>query len=990
MRHSVNQIVRLLLIIQIVLIFHPFLGGIAASPAEKHVLFLHAFTPDYPADKLYSKGVKSKLAQHSTYTFNYSYEYLDLARHSNEEGYFKNIAQYLQLKYANHQPDLIITSSDLYSLLSTYGQDLFPGVPVMIAWNEDKLPLASLPANYVVIPMSIDIDKNLELILNTRPLTRKIYLVFGDSKSERDLGKRIEAIRKYHDQVELILVNKLPYAQMLERIRSAEEDSAILYFQWFFDVDGKSFIPTQVIRTISDEAKVPVFATAIQYFGNGILGGYVNNFELIGQTAAQAVLEILAGQKPADHPVIRAASNTLMFDWRELKRWGIDEHNLPSGSKIEYKEMTVWELYGSYILGGAVLLVLQALLILGLLINKRKRKRAENELLLANASLQTMTEKLISLDKLKDEFLANTSHELRTPLNGIINITQSILEADSGSLTTAQKENLEIVKASGSRLYHLINDILDISKLKQGEIELDLKPTNLRMAVSVVIHVLEFLVKGKEMSLINEIPEEFPAVWADEERLNQILYNVIGNAVKFTEKGTVVIRAEINQGWIEISIQDTGMGIPPEKISHIFDSFVQVHSDASRKFDGTGLGLSITQKLVELHGGKIRVQSEWQKGSTFMFTLPVASEPLPGEENATKAIPDPPYFTKLKFVNVDIQGSNEFHILVADDESANLRALTNVLALEGYSIKGVNNGQEVLDLLVNGCPFDLLILDLMMPGLTGFEVLKTLRERYSYVELPVLILTAQTRNEDIEAGFSMGANDFLIKPFDSQELRARVKTLVQLKALVNDKVSTELLFLQAQIKPHFIFNALSVISSLSIREPEKAKELVLDLSDYLRGSFDFDSNDGLTTLSRELELVKAYLAIEQVRFKERLAFEIIIEESVDCMLPMLSIQPLVENAVRHGIMPLIKGGKVIISVCDEGDVVKVSVSDNGVGMDEQMAERLLAREGKKGSVGLQNIHKRLVALYGRGLEIIGKSEKGTTVAFVIPSEKGEA
>ncbi len=985
LQNRLRLMINLSLIILLFLIYCSFPVNVTASPTEKHVLFLSPFTPDFPANELYNKGLKSILQKDSSYKFSYSYEYLDFARYSNDEGYLQSTAQYFKAKYLKQQPDFIITTVNLYYLLEKYGHEIFPNVPIIMDWNEDNQPLVKMPSNYIVIPRLFDIEGNVQLILKTRPFTKTIYLVMGDSADERNIVKRIvEVQNKYAGQVELVLLNKLPYAQMLEHVRSAEEHSAVLYLQLFSDVDGKGFVPDQVIKTICRKVNVPVYGIAIQYLGSGVIGGYVGDYEKVGQIAAQAGLDILAGKKPSDNPVIIAPFKTYAFDWRQLKRWGIDEHKLPSGSVIQFKETTVWEQYGSYIIGAIVLLMLQALLILNLLINRSKRKRTEQELLQVNKSLEQVSKKLIRLDRLKDEFLANTSHELRTPLNGIINITQSVLEEDVGNLTSNQKESLEIVQAAGNRLYNLINDILDIAKIKRGEITLDLRPVNLRMTASAVIAVLEFQLKDRDVYLRNEIPEDLPAVLADQERLKQIFYNLIGNAVKFTEKGHITIRAEATKKWLEISVQDTGIGIPEEKLADIFDAFVQVQSDASRSYAGTGLGLSITQKLVELHGGEIWARSELHKGTNFIFNLPKTAQTVPNSSYSEYVLPDPVLSTHHELANVEIKGSNGFSILAVDDDPANLRAITNILALEGYSVKGLNRGQAVLDMLENGCEFDLLLLDLMMPGMTGFEVLKTLRQRYSYVDLPVLILTARTWNADLKAGFDMGANDFLNKPFESGELRARVKTLVQLKALVNDKVTTELLFLQAQIKPHFIFNALSVISSLSIREPEKAKELVLDLSDYLRVSFDFENTGGLTTIRKELELVKAYLAIEQARFKLRLSAEFMIEEGVDCTIPMLSIQPLVENAVRHGIMPLIMGGKLEISVYSEGDFVKVLISDNGRGIEVGKVEGLLKGEGKKGSIGIKNIHRRLIALYGRGLEITGEPGNGTRVVFAIP------
>jgi len=608
-----------------------------------------------------------------------------------------------------------------------------------------------------------------------------------------------------------------------------------------------------------------------------------------------------------------------------------------------------------------------------------------------NASLQNMTEELLTLDKLKDEFLANTSHELRTPLNGIINITQSVLKSSGDSLSAVHKENLAAVKAAGEHLNSLINDILDIARLKQGGMKLDLKPVNLHMSAAVVVYVFEFLLKGKDIVIRNEIPEGLPDVMADDERLKQIFYNLIGNAVKFTEEGSVEISAKVKEDMVEVSVRDTGIGIPEERFPKIFEAFVQVRGDAARSYEGLGLGLSITKKLVELHGGEILIQSEMGKGSNFIFTLPVAKEPARDREYLQELPPIPDLHAFSEAASIELEGDGRFNILAVDDDTANLRAIANVLALEGYGVKGAVSGQEAMDLLEGGYNFDLLVLDLMMPGMTGFEVLEAIRGRYSCVDLPVLILTARTQDEDLQVGFDVGANDFLRKPFNADELRARVKTLVQLKALVNDKVTSELQFLQAQIKPHFIFNALNVIYSLSLKDMDKAKELILDLSDYLRGSFDFDSNEGLTTLRRELDLVRAYLSIEQVRFRERLDVEYRIEENTDCTLPMLSIQPLVENAVRHGIMPLLGGGKISIEVREEGEAVRISVSDNGVGINEEKVKGLLSGETeiisgekKKSSVGMRNIHRRLTALYGKGLQVTAGQENGTKVEFMVP------
>ena len=200
----------------------------------------------------------------------------------------------------------------IYGLCSSV--EMFPNVRIIMEWNADNQPLVTMPSNYVVIPRSIEIDQNIQLIQQTSPLTKTIYMVVGDSADERTIVKRILEIRKkYAGQLELVLLNDLPYDRMLERLRSAGDHSAILYLQWLSDVDGKSFVPVQVIQTICSEAIVPVYGVAIQYLGSGVIGGYVGNYEITGQTAAKEVLDILTGKKPFDNPVINIPSRNCVM-----------------------------------------------------------------------------------------------------------------------------------------------------------------------------------------------------------------------------------------------------------------------------------------------------------------------------------------------------------------------------------------------------------------------------------------------------------------------------------------------------------------------------------------------------------------------------------------------------------------------------------------------------------------------------------------------------
>ena len=223
----------------------------------------------------------------------------------------------------------------------------------------------------------------------------------------------------------------------------------------------------------------------------------------------------------------------------------------------------------------------------------------------------------------------------------------------------------------------------------------------------------------------------------------------------------------------------------------------------------------------------------------------------------------------------------------------------------------------------------------------------------------------------------------------AEKLKLEHDLTERLYALVNKLATTELSFLQAQIKPHFIHNALSVISSLSIKDPHKAKSLILDLSDYLRGSFDLNSEEGLTTLSKELELVQAYVSIEQARFKERLQVHYHLLEDVDCTLPLLTIQPLVENAIRHGIMCRMEGGEIHITTSLEPDHVRIEVRDNGVGIEPDRVVKFFELKQDQRGVGMANIHRRLMTHYGEGLHIDSTLGQGTVIYFFVPYNSGK-
>jgi len=251
--------------------------------------------------------------------------------------------------------------------------------------------------------------------------------------------------------------------------------------------------------------------------------------------------------------------------------------------------------------------------------------------------LQNKIEALKEMDKLKDSFLANTSHELRTPLNGIIGIADSMIDGATGSISEVQLVNLSMIVSSGRRLSSLVDDILDFSKMRHHDLQLMLAPVDIKTVTNIVLTLSKTLVKQKDLKIIEVIENDLPLVEADENRLQQILYNLVGNALKFTNSGYVSISAYIVGDKMEVSVTDSGIGIPLNMQKNIFDSFSQAEESIAREYGGTGLGLAVTKQLVELHGGEIWIKSTPGIGSAFFFTLPLSATKR-GDLNASSQV----------------------------------------------------------------------------------------------------------------------------------------------------------------------------------------------------------------------------------------------------------------------------------------------------------------------------------------------------------------
>lgn len=446
--------------------------------------------------------------------------------------------------------------------------------------------------------------------------------------------------------------------------------------------------------------------------------------------------------------------------------------------------------------------------------------------------MKVKNEELLEVNRLKDEFLANTSHELRTPLTGITGLAESLLEGAAGTLSTRVRENLAMIVTSGRRLAGLVNDILDAARLRRSDLQLGLRNIDLAGVVRLAVQLSSPLIGSRPIEMRQELPDGVLGVRADENRLQQILLNLLGNAIKFTESGSVTLKVSKRGDQVRLSVIDTGPGIPPEKQERIFEAFEQADGSTARRYGGTGLGLSITRDLVRLHGSQLHLESQVGSGSHFYFDLPAAGTVEPSDSGGLQSI-SAWSAAELTETSVATGGAalTGTRVLVVDDEPINRQVLRNQLQLHGHTVIVTDSGSAALAEISAQKP-DLVILDVMMPGLTGYETCQSIRTEYSADDLPVILLTAKNQISDLVNGFDVGANDYLTKPFLAGELRKRVEFHLSLA-----RVSAQLRLLNQELENKVLQRTESLNTAMvQLQDNEREFQNELEIAAHIQSN----------------------------------------------------------------------------------------------------------------------------------------------------------
>jgi signal transduction histidine kinase/ActR/RegA family two-component response regulator len=397
------------------------------------------------------------------------------------------------------------------------------------------------------------------------------------------------------------------------------------------------------------------------------------------------------------------------------------------------------------------------------------------ELETTNIKLTEAQRKAEEASRAKSLFLSNMSHELRTPLNVIIGYSHSMLFMpqmfNNIPFPDIYRPYLKLIEDNGYYLIGLINDILDLSKIEAGKFELSCATVDLPETFRGVLATATGLLKDKPIQLRPDYPEDLPLVWADPIRVRQIILNLFSNALKFTNTGSVTLKAEVNHDatWVSISVIDTGIGIPKEAQATIFDRFGQINDSERREVEGTGLGLGISKQLSQMHGGDLVVTSKVGKGSKFTFTLPIATpEQIELQQPTPQSTKSFALFNRSESAEEDV-----FSILLVEDEVSTRELLRRSLETAGYLVVDTHDGAQVVE-LVRGLLPDLIILDINIPHVNGWDIMQQLKTDPTVKSIPIIVYTAST---DYQRATQQGATAFISKPATPEEVLKVVRHL---------------------------------------------------------------------------------------------------------------------------------------------------------------------------------------------------------------------
>jgi len=526
------------------------------------------------------------------------------------------LVSYIRSNFVDHpDPDLIVTVGGPAAVFArAHRQQLFPGTPILFASVDRKyLGDAPLGENETAVAIDTDYPRAIDGILQLLPQTRQVFMVTGTGQIGQFWRRELEdAFRRFHDRLTFVWLDDLSLQETLRRCASLPVNSALFFLTFGSDATGAAYADNRVFADLHAQANAPLFAALGVYIGSGIVGGSLVSIDELARTTADAAIRLLNGAGPKSIVVPVQLAGQPIFDWRELQRWRIPENRLPAGSVVRYRAGSLWQEHKYTVLGVLGALAVQALLIAGLLYQRRARHAAEldsrrNLALAADASRrQTMSALTHSI-----------AHELGQPLSSMIHNAQALqmmMSADGAARETAG-EILSDIQSQGAKAAQIIERHRTMLRHRQ----LDKKPLDMQAVISESLALVGHDMRARQIEAI-VAPSEPCVVDGDQVLLQQVLVNLLVNAMDAMAeipqaRRRITISTDVRAAQVAISVRDAGTGVPEQVNSMLFTPFV------TTKANGLGIGLAIVRTIVDAHGGTIDARNNPEGGSTFTVTL---------------------------------------------------------------------------------------------------------------------------------------------------------------------------------------------------------------------------------------------------------------------------------------------------------------------------------------------------------------------------------
>jgi signal transduction histidine kinase len=588
------------------------------------VVVLYWDNKEFPGNIRFEESFKTRLQLGQRQDVEYFPEYFEYSRFP-EEKHITSFRDYLHAKYTGRTVDVVVASADApLEFLLSHRSELFPNTPIVFVANNPPKPEALAPwPGATGIRYRNAYHETLELALRLHPHTEHVFVVSGTPQRDRRFERAVQAELFDVENIDIKYLTDRPLPELIATTKSLPPNSVVLYvWQQTPNEQGKLLESYEVLARIAPESAAPIYGFGTVALGSGIVGGYLQGPEMNGAEVGEIVEQILGGTQVQEIPVERA-KRVPMFDWRQLRRWGIAEINLPPDSVVRFKEFTFWELYMWRIAGVLTLLVVQSIFIGVLLVEQRKRRRATQALDRLNAELEeriaARTAALNSKSRELEAFAYSVAHDLKAPLRGIGGYSHLLLAEHAANLDDEGRSFLQTINGSAEEMTQLIDDLLEYSRLERREFQrgvIELGPL-----IRAVVEQKKR--ESSEPSINFVVNVNGGSVRADRNGLTQSLRNYLDNAVKFTRK---VSKPRIEIGTEEtaehhlIWVRDNGVGFDMKYHDRIFNIFQRL--DPGEEYPGTGIGLAIVRKAMERMGGRAWAESEAGHGATFYLEIP--------------------------------------------------------------------------------------------------------------------------------------------------------------------------------------------------------------------------------------------------------------------------------------------------------------------------------------------------------------------------------